>query len=46
MASAPVQGAQVVARVAGLLRLVGRSPEGMPLAGLVRPRGPGRPWNI
>ena len=43
MASAPVQGAQVVARVAGLLRLVGRSPEGMPLAGLVRESGLTRP---
>ena len=43
MAATPVQGAQVVARVAGLLRLVGRSAEGMPLAGLVRESGLTRP---
>ncbi|MHC6593828.1 IclR family transcriptional regulator [Arthrobacter sp. C152] len=43
MATVPVQGAQVVARIAGLLRLVGRSPEGMPLAGLVRESGLTRP---
>jgi len=43
MAAAPVQGAQVVARIAGLLRLVGRSAEGMPLAGLVRESGLTRP---
>jgi len=39
----PVQGAQVVTRIAGLLRLVGRSAEGMPLAGLVRESGLTRP---
>ena len=39
----PVQGAQVVGRVAALLRLVGRKPEGMSLAGLVRESGLTRP---
>ncbi|MFF2346444.1 IclR family transcriptional regulator [Pseudarthrobacter sp. NPDC058119] len=43
MASTPVQGAQVVARIAGLLRLVGRSAEGLPLAVLVRESGLTRP---
>lgn len=38
-----VQGAQVVGRVAALLRLVGRKPEGMSLAGLVRESGLTRP---
>ncbi|ASN18682.1 IclR family transcriptional regulator [Arthrobacter sp. YN] len=38
-----VQGAQVVGRVAQLLRLVGRKPEGMSLAGLVRESGLTRP---
>ncbi len=38
-----VQGAQVVGRVALLLRLVGRKPEGMSLAGLVRESGLTRP---
>ena len=39
----PVQGAQVVGRVALLLRLVGRKPEGTSLAGLVRESGLTRP---
>lgn len=39
----PVQGAQVVGRVAALLRLVGRKPEGMSLPGLVRESGLTRP---
>ncbi len=43
MGQTPVQGAQVVSRVAGLLRLVGRSAEGMTLAGLVRESGLTRP---
>ena len=43
MTTTPVQGAQVVTRIAGLLRLVGRSAEGMPLAGLVRESGLTRP---
>ncbi len=38
-----VQGAQVVGRVAQLLRLVGRKPEGTSLAGLVRESGLTRP---
>ncbi|WP_416430007.1 IclR family transcriptional regulator [Paenarthrobacter nicotinovorans] len=38
-----VQGAQVVGRVALLLRLVGRKPEGTSLAGLVRESGLTRP---
>jgi DNA-binding IclR family transcriptional regulator len=38
-----VQGAQVVGRVALLLRLVGRRPEGTSLAGLVRESGLTRP---
>lgn len=43
MSTLPVQGAQVVSRIAGLLRLVGRSAEGMPLAGLVTESGLTRP---
>lgn len=43
MSSSPVQGAQVVSRIAGLLRLVGRGAEGMPLAELVRASGLTRP---
>jgi DNA-binding IclR family transcriptional regulator len=43
MSNLPVQGAQVVSRIAGLLRLVGRSAEGMSLAGLVRESGLTRP---
>jgi DNA-binding IclR family transcriptional regulator len=43
MASTPVQGAQVVARIAELLRLVGRGAEGMPLPALVRESGLTRP---
>ena len=39
----PVQGAQVVSRIAGLLRLVGRSAEGMTLAALVKESGLTRP---
>ena len=39
----PVQGAQVVGRIAALLRLVGRKPTGMSLAGLVRESGLTRP---
>ena len=38
-----IQGAQVVGRVALLLRLVGRKPEGTSLAGLVRESGLTRP---
>lgn len=38
-----MQGAQVVSRIAGLLRLVARSAEGMPLADLVRESGLTRP---
>lgn len=38
-----VQGAQVVGRVAALLRLVGRKPEGSSIAGLVRESGLTRP---
>jgi DNA-binding IclR family transcriptional regulator len=40
---APVQGAQVVSRIAGLLRIVGRKPEGSPLVELVRDSGLTRP---
>ncbi|TLM75072.1 IclR family transcriptional regulator [Pseudarthrobacter sp. NamB4] len=43
MSSAPVQGAQVVSRIAGVLRLVGRSAGGMSLAGVVRESGLTRP---
>ncbi len=43
MTNSPVQGAQVVSRVAALLRLVGRRPEGSPVAELVRDSGLTRP---
>ncbi len=43
MGAVPMQGAQVVSRIAGLLRLVARSAEGMPLADLVRESGLTRP---
>ena len=43
MNSSPVQGAQVVSRVASLLRIVGRKPEGSPLVELVRESGLTRP---
>ncbi|XAS68743.1 IclR family transcriptional regulator [Micrococcaceae bacterium Sec5.7] len=43
MNQAPVQGAQVVSRIAGLLRIVGRTPEGSPLVDLVRESGLTRP---
>lgn len=39
----PVQGAQVVGRVALLLRLVGRNPRGTPMAEIVRDSGLTRP---
>lgn len=39
----PVQGAQVVSRIAGLLRIVGRKPEGTSLVELVRESGLTRP---
>ena len=39
----PVQGAQVVTRIALLLRLVGRNPAGTPLAEIVRDSGLTRP---
>ena len=39
----PVQGAQVVGRVASLLRIVGRKPDGSSIAGLVRESGLTRP---
>lgn len=39
----PVQGAQVVSRVAALLRIVGRKPAGSPLVELVRESGFTRP---
>lgn len=39
----PVQGAQVVGRVAMLLRLIGRKPDGTSIAGLVRESGLTRP---
>jgi DNA-binding IclR family transcriptional regulator len=41
--TSPVQGTQVVGRVAALLRLVGRKPGGSSLAGLVRESGLTRP---
>lgn len=41
--SVPVQGAQVVGRVAALLRLVSRTPHGVALAELVRDSGLTRP---
>jgi len=40
---APVQGAQVVSRVARLLRIVGQEPRGLPLARIVRESGLTRP---
>ncbi|WP_181038559.1 IclR family transcriptional regulator [Arthrobacter sp. ZGTC131] len=43
MNQTPVQGAQVVSRIAGLLRIVGRQPEGSPLVELVRESGLTRP---
>jgi len=43
MNSVPVQGAQVVSRVAALLRIIGRKPEGCPLAELVEESGLTRP---
>jgi len=43
MMTVPVQGAQVVSRVAALLRIVGRKPEGSPLVELVRESGLTRP---
>ena len=43
MSQTPVQGAQVVSRIAGLLRTVGRSAEGVALAALVRESGLTRP---
>jgi DNA-binding IclR family transcriptional regulator len=43
MNSLPVQGTQVVSRVAALLRIVGRKPEGSPLVELVRMSGLTRP---
>src|SRR5687768_332205 len=43
MTNSPVQGAQVVSRIAGLLRLVGRGAEGMPLSALVKESGLTRP---
>lgn len=43
MSQVPVQGAQVVSRIAGLLRLVGRSAQGMALAALVQESGLTRP---
>ncbi|WP_457972677.1 IclR family transcriptional regulator [Arthrobacter sp. D1-17] len=39
----PIQGAQVVSRIAALLRIVGRKPEGNPLVELVRESGLTRP---
>lgn len=43
MNKVPLRGAQVVSRIAGLLRLVGRSAEGLPLNSLVRESGLTRP---
>jgi DNA-binding IclR family transcriptional regulator len=43
MNAVPVQGAQVVSRVAALLRVVGRDPGGSPLGSLVRESGLTRP---
>lgn len=43
MAAPHVQGAQVVSRVALLLRIVGRKPEGAPLVDVVRESGLTRP---
>jgi len=39
----PVQGAQVVSRIAGLLRIAGRKPEGSPLVELVKESALTRP---
>ncbi|TFC82192.1 IclR family transcriptional regulator [Cryobacterium cheniae] len=41
--SVPVQGAQVVTRIARILQLVGRNPAGTPLAEIVRDSGLTRP---
>ena len=43
MASSPVQGAQVVSRIAALLRIVSRTPRGASLTELVRDSGLTRP---
>ncbi len=43
MMNTPVQGAQVVTRIASLLRLVGQTAEGAPLVDLVRSSGLTRP---
>jgi DNA-binding IclR family transcriptional regulator len=43
MTTQTVQGAQVVSRVASLLRIVGRKPEGAPLVDVVRESGLTRP---
>lgn len=43
MKQTPVQGAQVVSRIAGLMRIVGRRPEGSSLVELVRESGLTRP---
>lgn len=43
MSQMPVQGAQVVTRIAGLLRIVGRRPEGSSLVEVVRESGLTRP---
>ena len=43
MTNSPIQGAQVVSRIAGLLRLVGRGAEGMPLSALVKESALTRP---
>ncbi|MDQ0925069.1 DNA-binding IclR family transcriptional regulator [Pseudarthrobacter sp. W1I19] len=43
MSNSPVPGAQVVGRVAGLLRLIGRNADGMPLSALVNESGLTRP---
>ncbi|WP_050056504.1 IclR family transcriptional regulator [Pseudarthrobacter siccitolerans] len=43
VSNSPIPGAQVVSRIAGLLRLVGRSPDGMQLSALVNESGLTRP---
>jgi hypothetical protein len=43
VSNSPVPGAQVVSRIAGLLRLVGRGADGMPLSALVNESGLTRP---
>ncbi|MDQ0675625.1 DNA-binding IclR family transcriptional regulator [Pseudarthrobacter siccitolerans] len=43
MNNSPMPGAQVVSRIAGLLRLVGRSADGLPLSALVNESGLTRP---